>query len=60
LKWTSGWNVSADRRVAGFISRVKTRVRYAAGSTPVSASEGVELARFGGPSVRKDQWCRSE
>src|ERR1700730_4911543 len=55
-----GLNVIADCRLFAFISRVKLSVRYAAGSMPVSLSEGVEEARLGGPSVMKDQWWRSE
>src|SRR5258708_3894624 len=55
-----GLNVSAERKLFAFISRVKLSVMYAAGSTPVSLSDGVEAARFGGPSVTNDQWWRSE
>ena len=53
-----GLNEIALLRVLGSITREKSRLRYADGSTPPSPLVGFEPERLGGPSVMNDQWWR--
>src|SRR5229473_674641 len=59
-KGTFGLIVIALFTLAGSIWRVKSRLRYAAGSTVVSPLAGVAATSAGGPSVVNVQWCLSE
>ena len=59
LKGTGGEMLTACCKLGPFMSRVKSTVRYAAGSTPLSPLAGDEPAKAGGPSVTNDQWWRS-
>ena len=55
---TLGLKAIALLRLAGSMARLKSRLRYADGSTPLSPSDGFEAESAGGPSVANDQWCR--
>src|SRR5437667_169370 len=54
-KGTLGLKDSALLSDAGSMARVKSRVRYADGSTPPSTLDGLERESAGGRSVKHDE-----
>src|SRR5690348_964952 len=56
---TVGLRATASLRLVAAMARLKSTVRYDAGSTPASPVAGVDAVTDGAPSVVNAQWWRS-